>query len=192
MKPVGRISKHAIRTTLQVRTADDLKRDVLKSDTSSIVIPEIDLELVAGTLGGKYSTLEGILNDVKAQLSSLNPFHMGDSSEEGAACTVPRLPAVAGRADRGRAAVHLRARRPAGQQLRVDGAGRGQGRAAPRGALRAHVGAERGARPQRHRLVDVSEYATDDDVRAFEAEMKQDAVEQGEQGAAGEGEEGGG
>jgi len=52
----------------------------MKSETASVRIPEIDLELLSGTLGGKYTTLEGILVDIKDQLSKNNPFVMGDSS----------------------------------------------------------------------------------------------------------------
>ena len=82
-KPAGRVSERAVRVTLRVESVDDLKRDLLKSDSSSISIPEIELEMLPGTLGGKYTTLEGILQDVKAQLGALNPFHMGDSGEAG-------------------------------------------------------------------------------------------------------------
>lgn len=39
----------------------DLKRDVFKSDTASLKIPEIELELGTGTMGGVYSNVEGLL-----------------------------------------------------------------------------------------------------------------------------------
>ena len=33
----------------------DLSREVIKSETASIAIPEIDLDMEAGTLGGRFS-----------------------------------------------------------------------------------------------------------------------------------------
>lgn len=53
----------------------------MQSDTSGLTIPELDLELAPGTLGGKYTTLEGILEDIRANLETANPFALGDSSD---------------------------------------------------------------------------------------------------------------
>jgi zinc finger protein len=44
-----------------------------------LTIPEIDLVLHAGTLGGRFTTLEGILDQVYEELS-LKVFSTGDSS----------------------------------------------------------------------------------------------------------------
>jgi len=52
-----------------------------QSDTAALSIPEIELELSEGTLGGKYTTIEGILDDIKNQLSRSNQFALGDSAE---------------------------------------------------------------------------------------------------------------
>jgi zinc finger protein len=81
VKPMGRVSEKGRRITLKVTSVDDLKRDLLKSDTASCTIPELDLELESGTLGGKYTTLEGLIEDIVGQLSRVNPFSMGDSSQ---------------------------------------------------------------------------------------------------------------
>jgi zinc finger protein len=35
----------------------DLKRDVIKSDTASVEVPELELELSHGSLGGVYTTV---------------------------------------------------------------------------------------------------------------------------------------
>jgi zinc finger protein len=40
---------------------EDLKRDLFKSETAGISIPELELELAHGTLGGVYTTVEGVL-----------------------------------------------------------------------------------------------------------------------------------
>ncbi|KJE91981.1 zinc finger protein [Capsaspora owczarzaki ATCC 30864] len=80
VKTGGAISDKAKRITLHITSADDLSRDMLKSDTASIAIPEIDFESEAGTLGGRFTTIEGLLQQVKDGLSGDNPFAMGDSA----------------------------------------------------------------------------------------------------------------
>jgi zinc finger protein len=42
-------------------------------------IPEIELKLTAGTLGGKFTTVEGLLMNVVEQFKGY-PFMAGDSS----------------------------------------------------------------------------------------------------------------
>ena len=177
VKPAGRVSSHAVRTTLHVRSADDLKRDILKSDTTSVEIPEIDLELVAGTLGGKYTTLEGILNDIKSQLSSLNPFQLGDSSEAGEAQPFRAFlrsldELIEGNKPftfvlddpLGNSFVWSELAEGADEQLRVE-----------RYERTFEQNEELGLNDV---SVEVNEYATDDDVKVFEAEMKREAEQQ--------------
>ena len=43
-------------------------------------MPELELELQPGTLGGRFNTIEGLLTAVKEQLSGQNPFVTGDSA----------------------------------------------------------------------------------------------------------------
>ena len=55
-----------------------------QSDTCRFFIPELNFELMMGTLGGKFTTLEGLITDIKNQL--LRPYSMmkgGDSAQEG-------------------------------------------------------------------------------------------------------------
>lgn len=82
VKSGGAVSPQGLRLTLRVEKEDDLRRDVLKSDTASLHIPEIELELAPGTLGGFFSTVEGTLMQIKDQLASLPQaqFAEGDSS----------------------------------------------------------------------------------------------------------------
>ena len=47
-----------------------------------MTIPEIDLELKHGTLGGRFTTVEGILDQVYEELSD-KVFASGDSSIQG-------------------------------------------------------------------------------------------------------------
>lgn len=41
-----------------------MKRDVFKSETCGVSIPELDIELIHGTLGGVYTTVEGLLEKI--------------------------------------------------------------------------------------------------------------------------------
>ncbi|KAJ2819062.1 nucleolar zinc-finger protein, partial [Coemansia erecta] len=59
---------------------DDLSRDILKSETSAFNIPELDLDMIAGTLGGRFTTIEGLLRQVHEELSRRIPFLEGDSA----------------------------------------------------------------------------------------------------------------
>lgn len=45
-------------------------------------IPELDFCAEMGTLGGRFTTLEGLLEGIKEQLSDSNPFFKGDSSDK--------------------------------------------------------------------------------------------------------------
>jgi zinc finger protein len=63
-----------------VKTAEDLNRDIFKSDTTYFAIPELGLELQPGTLGSVYTTIEGLLDKIVEHLDSTNPFGKGDSA----------------------------------------------------------------------------------------------------------------
>eukprot|EP01122_Echinamoeba_exundans_P016849 TRINITY_DN8673_c0_g1_i1.p1 TRINITY_DN8673_c0_g1~~TRINITY_DN8673_c0_g1_i1.p1 ORF type:complete len:461 (+),score=66.40 TRINITY_DN8673_c0_g1_i1:103-1485(+) len=80
IKTGGEISAHGKRICLLVKNKVDLSRDVLKSDTASLFVPEIDLSLGPGTLGGRFSTIEGILYTVASELRN-NAFLHGDSAD---------------------------------------------------------------------------------------------------------------
>eukprot|EP00834_Sanchytrium_tribonematis_P002411 NODE_74_length_24438_cov_0.900283.p4 type:complete len:419 gc:universal NODE_74_length_24438_cov_0.900283:18479-17223(-) len=80
VKSAGAISEKGRKIVLKVVDMDDLSRDILKSETSSISIPDIDLELGSGTLGGKFTTIEGLLDEIKTELSGKTPFTQGDGA----------------------------------------------------------------------------------------------------------------
>lgn len=75
----GAISPQGKRITLRLEDQDDLSRDILKSETSSFKIPELDLDMLAGTLGGRFTTIEGLLRQVHEELDRRAPFMEGDS-----------------------------------------------------------------------------------------------------------------
>ena len=81
IKQGGGISEKAMKLTFAVEQQSDMNRDVFKSDTTVVKIPEIELELSIGTLGSQYTTVEGLLKKIYEELGEKNPFVVGDSSE---------------------------------------------------------------------------------------------------------------
>ena len=79
VKPGGGISPLGRKCILNIETEEDLNRDLLKSETCTVIIPELELEILSGTLGGRFTTVEGLLTQVKSELEK-NSFLAGDSS----------------------------------------------------------------------------------------------------------------
>ncbi|KAK0131606.1 Zinc finger protein ZPR1 [Merluccius polli] len=88
VKSGGATEPLGTRITLRVTCAADVSRDVLKSETCRVLIPELEFELGMAMLGGKFTTLEGLLADVRDVVAAKNPFLCGDSG--GAATTADR------------------------------------------------------------------------------------------------------
>lgn len=82
VKSGGAVSKQGKRIKLIVCQEEDLNRDILKSETCTLEIPEIELHLTTGSLGGRFTTLEGFLNQVHDELQSKVPFITGDSASD--------------------------------------------------------------------------------------------------------------
>ncbi|KAF7367454.1 Zinc-finger protein ZPR1 [Mycena sanguinolenta] len=80
VKSGAAISDKGKRIILKVEDRDDLSRDILKSETAGLEIPEIELVLQQGTLGGRFTTLEGILEQIYEELSE-KVFASGDASD---------------------------------------------------------------------------------------------------------------
>jgi C4-type Zn-finger protein len=78
----GAIPKYGNRITVTVRSTEELGREVLKSDTAGLAIPEIELELDEGGLDGVYTTIEGLLDKLRDRLTKANPFGSGDSARK--------------------------------------------------------------------------------------------------------------
>lgn len=68
VKTGGAIPERGRRITLKVTDPEDLTRDILKSETCSIKFPELELDLEPGTLGGRFTTIEGLLQQVHDEL----------------------------------------------------------------------------------------------------------------------------
>ncbi|KAH8044666.1 hypothetical protein JL722_14566 [Aureococcus anophagefferens] len=81
VKGGGAVPNLGCAATLTCVDAGDLSRDILKSDTAYVAIPELDLELAHGSLGSVYTTVEGCLEKIVASLRRGNPFQGGDSAD---------------------------------------------------------------------------------------------------------------
>ena len=57
-----------------------MNRDLFKSDSCVLEIPEIDFSMAPGSLDSMYTTVEGLLVKLHDSLKENNPFGIGDSS----------------------------------------------------------------------------------------------------------------
>lgn len=72
------IEPQGVRIEVTITGKEDFCRDLLKSETCYMKIPEIDLEVGPTTLGGRFTTVEGIVSAVKDQLETSTAL-TGDS-----------------------------------------------------------------------------------------------------------------
>lgn len=74
----------AVRIEVTVAGKDDFVRDLLKSETCYLMIPELELEIGPTALSGRFTTVEGIIVAIKDQLSTSTAL-TGDSVDPQAA-----------------------------------------------------------------------------------------------------------
>ncbi|KAJ8280096.1 hypothetical protein GJAV_G00050490 [Gymnothorax javanicus] len=85
VKSGGATEELGTKITLHITDPSDMSRDLLKSETCHVLIPELEFELGMAAVGGKFTTLEGLLKDIKDLVVSKNPFICGDSATQGRA-----------------------------------------------------------------------------------------------------------
>lgn len=68
VKSGGGINDLGTKIEVTVAGKEDFSRDVLKSDACSLRIVELDCEVGSNALGGRFTTVEGILSAMKTQL----------------------------------------------------------------------------------------------------------------------------
>jgi zinc finger protein len=85
-KTGGEVPEKGRRITLSVQTREDLSRDILKSESCAMSCPELNLSVEPGTLGGRFTTIEGILTQVRDDLRS-SIFDVGDGGDSMDAAT---------------------------------------------------------------------------------------------------------
>ena len=78
VKTGGEIPQKGQKICLVVKGAADLGRDILKSETCRLKIPVLCLEVQPGTMGGRFTTVEGLLVQVKNDLQH-NVYRVGDT-----------------------------------------------------------------------------------------------------------------
>nr|XP_057910743.1 zinc finger protein ZPR1 [Doryrhamphus excisus] len=81
VKSGGATEEKGTKISLHINGPSDMTRDLLKSETCSVLIPELDFELGKAALCGKFTTLEGLLTDIKDLVVAKNPFVCGDSGD---------------------------------------------------------------------------------------------------------------
>lgn len=81
VKTGGEIPEKGKKTTIHVKNAVDLARDILKSESCSLECPELNLSVNPGTLGGRFTTVEGLLTQVRDDLR--NQIFQTDKAEGG-------------------------------------------------------------------------------------------------------------
>ena len=64
VKTGGEVPALGRRITLRVASREDLSRDILKAESCALACPELDLTVEPGTLGGRFTTVEGLLTPV--------------------------------------------------------------------------------------------------------------------------------
>ena len=64
-----------------MENTEDLSRDILKSESCAMSCPELNLSVEPGTLGGRFTTVEGLLTQVKDDLRSSIFNDTGDGGD---------------------------------------------------------------------------------------------------------------
>ena len=80
VKTGGEVPEKGRRVTLRVKTDVDLARDILKSESCALECPELSLSVNPGTLGGRFTTVEGLLTQVRDDLHNQIFEADGDAS----------------------------------------------------------------------------------------------------------------
>ncbi|XP_026746132.1 zinc finger protein ZPR1-like [Trichoplusia ni] len=78
VKSGGGVEEKGVRIEVRVAGPQDFSRDLLKSETCSMEIPELELEVGGRALGGRFSTAEGALAATRDQLRAC-PGLLGDA-----------------------------------------------------------------------------------------------------------------
>ena len=84
VKTGGEVPEKGRRITVSIERAEDLSRDILKSESCALECPELELQVEPGTLGGRFTTIEGLLTQVRDDLRSsiFDTGGSGDSMQE--------------------------------------------------------------------------------------------------------------
>ncbi|KAH9845027.1 zinc finger protein ZPR1 [Teratosphaeria destructans] len=81
VKTGGEVPEKGRRITLEVKSQEDLARDILKSESAALHCPELQLRVEPGTMGGRFTTVEGILTNIRKDLRA-QAFGLEDGDAE--------------------------------------------------------------------------------------------------------------
>ena len=81
VKTGGEVPEKGSKITLKVLNPEDLARDVLKSESAALHCPELQLRVEPGTLGGRFTTIEGLLTQFRKDLRA-QAFGLDDGDNE--------------------------------------------------------------------------------------------------------------
>ncbi|CZR51846.1 probable zinc finger protein zpr1 [Phialocephala subalpina] len=82
VKTGGEVPEKGKKIILRVEGPTDLARDILKSESCALECPELNLSVNPGTLGGRFTTVEGLLTQVRDDLHQ-QIFDVDDSADTG-------------------------------------------------------------------------------------------------------------
>ncbi|KAJ4367286.1 nucleolar zinc-finger protein [Neocucurbitaria cava] len=80
VKTGGEVPAKGRRITVSIGSKEDLSRDILKAESCALSCPELNLSVEPGTLGGRFTTVEGLLTQVRDDLKS-SVFDTGDAGD---------------------------------------------------------------------------------------------------------------
>ncbi|ORY56888.1 ZPR1 zinc-finger domain-containing protein [Pseudomassariella vexata] len=80
VKTGGEVPELGKRITLKIEESVDMSRDILKSESCALECPELNLQVNPGTLGGRFTTVEGLLTQVRDDLRS-QIFQTGEGGD---------------------------------------------------------------------------------------------------------------
>ncbi|CAK1547940.1 unnamed protein product [Leptosia nina] len=78
VKSGGGIEEKGVRFEVRIAGKEDFSRDILKSETCSMSIPELEVEVGGRALGGRFTTAEGVIRGCIEQLADAPALH-GDA-----------------------------------------------------------------------------------------------------------------
>lgn len=81
VKSGGGIEEKGVKIEVVIESKDDFSRDVLKSENCSLSIRELEVEVGPYALGGRFTTIEGLLTAMRDQLSD-NSAMFKDSADQ--------------------------------------------------------------------------------------------------------------
>lgn len=70
VKSGGAVPAKGRRITLRIENSEDMSRDILKAESCAMSCPELSLNVEPGTLGGRFTTVEGLLTQVRDDLKA--------------------------------------------------------------------------------------------------------------------------